>query len=55
MVILAVIGGMFLFCLVAGVVMAFLDIMDEKSSKYKKYEEKDNTIWLAPRFVGTSR
>jgi hypothetical protein len=55
MLILAVIGGLFLFCVVAGVVMAFIDIKIESVSNYKKHEEKDNTIWMAPRILGSAR
>lgn len=52
---LAVIGGMFLFCLIGGVVLAFIDIKIDGASNIRKHEEKDNSIWMAPRIMGPAR
>lgn len=49
----AVIGGLFTFCLIAGFTLAAIDIK-VNGLKPIKYEEKIDTIRLAPERLGTS-
>jgi len=53
---LAIIGGLFLFCLISGISLAIIDIkLDSAAPHYKRNEEKDNSIRLASWIMGNAR
>jgi hypothetical protein len=56
MLVLAIIGGLFLFCLIGGISLAIIDIkLDSAAPHYKRNEEKDNSIRLASWIMGNAR